>query len=142
MSETDALFAYHRRKHCAPLERRSGFVTGVYKHLAPLEPEPLLGCDVSSAAPTKNSSIRTPYNHAHVRRESLFLVCFSELRLLKGRTNQGFAQECDQYADVGQQIRIRDVGILYFSAIEARNISVGTSQRDFFLQSHKSIKLY
>ena len=34
--------AWHRRKRCAPLERRSALVTGVYKHLAHLEPEPLM----------------------------------------------------------------------------------------------------
>ena len=37
-------------EHCAPLERRSALVTGVYKHLAPLEPEPLLGCGGSRVA--------------------------------------------------------------------------------------------
>ena len=43
-SETEARLAGHCRKHCALLERRSALVTDVYKHLAPLEPEPLFGC--------------------------------------------------------------------------------------------------
>jgi len=36
-------------EHCAPLERRLALVTGFYKHLAPLEPETLFSCGVSSA---------------------------------------------------------------------------------------------
>ena len=42
-SETDNRLAYHCPRHCAPLVRRSAFVAGLYKHLTPLEPAPLLG---------------------------------------------------------------------------------------------------
>ena len=49
-SETEARLAYHCRKHCAPLERRLAIVKGIYKHLAPREPEPLFGCGVTRAA--------------------------------------------------------------------------------------------